>query len=324
MGTSKSRLLALMRIFEECTDDQRGLTMPQIIEKLEEEGISAERKALYRDISALVEGGFAIEKFNCAPVEYRLVKRHFSFTELQLLVDAVQSSRFLTQDAVNALTQGVEQLCSVEQAKYLRRHIHVGNRVRMQNESVFGNIDVVNEALNTQRKIEFRYFKYDCAKRAVARRDGAVYCETPVQLVFSEGFYYMIAYNDKHQDFATYRLDRMSDVSVSVCPAMRNDAIAHFDVTEYEARAFGMYAGEPLYATLLVSEEAMGAIVDRFGKDVDSIDKENGTAEVRVRIMESPVFYGWLTQFGASVRVVSPRSLAKNYQEYLKNLIAQL
>ncbi len=318
--TGKFKLLNLVRIFEEYTDEHRGLTMPQIIEKLAECGIQAERKALYRDIQALNEFGFVIEKFPCAPVEYRLVARYFTFSELQLLVDAVQSCRFLTQSSADKLVRMIKTLCSLEQGKQLSRRIHVGNRVKMQNESVFKNIDVINEALFAKRKIEFLYFKYDCSKRIVVQRNGALYCETPVQIVFSDGFYYVITYNDKHEDFATYRIDRMNALGVSDQPATRKSEITHFDIGEYEERAFGMYAGDPVSATLLVSEEAMGGIIDRFGKQVESLDRGDGTAEVHVRVMESPVFFAWLAQFGSSVRVAAPRSLAQSYRDYLLSI----
>ena len=185
----KFKLLNLIRIFEECTDSRQGLTMPQLIEKLEECGISAERKALYRDIKALRDFGFDIQKAHCSPVEYRLCNRHFSYSELQLLADAVQSSRFLTKSSVDQLLRNLKTLCSARQGKTLSRRLHVSDRVNMQNESAFRNIDLINEAIVGRRKVEFAYFKYNCSKEPVFQRDGATYCETPIHLVFSSGLY---------------------------------------------------------------------------------------------------------------------------------------
>ena len=313
----KFKLLNLIRIFEECTDENHGLTMPQIIEKLGECGVHAERKALYRDIQALNEFGLTIKKFHCAPVEYRLVGRRFTFNELQLLVDAVQSCRFLTQGNADKLVRSIKTLCSEEQGKQLSRRIHVGNRVKMQNESAFKNIDIINAAIRSKHKVEFMYYKYDCGKRPVAQHDGKLYCETPVQMVFNDGFYYLITFNDKHESFITYRIDRMTSVAVSSEPSVRNQAISHFDVEEYERRSFGMFAGEPVSATLIVHEEAMGGVIDRFGKEVESLDKGDGTAEVHVRVMESPTFFGWLAQYGRLIHIAAPRALAGAYREYL-------
>ena len=316
----KFKLLQLIHIFEECTDEHHGITMSQLIEKLAECGVKAERKALYRDIQALNEFGLAIKKVYCAPVEYRLVSRHFSFSELQLLVDEVQSSRFLTQGSADKLVRNLKTLCSTEQAKQLTRRIYVSNRVKMQNESVFKNIETINEAILAKKKIEFHYFKYDCSKKQVLQREGALYCETPVHLVFSNDFYYVIAYNDKHENFITYRVDRMCDMAISAQAATRNSAISHFDIEEYESRAFGMFAGDPVSVTLLVAEEAMGGVIDRFGKQVQSVDKGDGTAEVHVRAMESPTFYSWVAQFGGAVRIMAPSALVQSYKGFLLDL----
>ena len=318
----KFKLLNLIRIFEEYTDAQKGLTMPQLIEKLEECGISAERKALYRDIKALRDFGFDIQKAHCSPVEYRLCGRRFSYSELQLLADAVQSSRFLTKSSVDRLLHNLRTLCSVRQAKTLSRRLHVSDRVNMQNESAFRNIDVVNEAIVGHRKIEFTYFKYDCSKKPVPQHGGAIYCETPMHLVLSSGLYYMVAYNDKHDDIVTYRVDRMKDVRVSGQQAARNQKIANFDVAEYEKRAFGMYAGDPVSVTLCVAQDAMGGVIDRFGKEVSSLDRGDGTAEVHVQVMASDSFFAWLMQFGSQVRIEAPSSLAKEYKHRLLEIAA--
>lgn len=318
----KLKLLYLMRMLMEETDSERGLTMAQILEGLEELGISAERKSVYRDIEALREFGVDVRAYQRAPVEYAVEGRDFAFPELVLLVDAVQSSRFLTQRKSDALVEGVKRLASRRQRALLDKRVHVEGRIKMQNESVYYSVDRIQEALAKRRKVSFLYFKYDAAKEKVAQHGGDRYVETPVQLVYAEGYYYLVAFNEKHDGFATYRVDRMDRIRVLDEPAARNERIATFDAQKLESRAFGMYSGSPVAATLLVSDEAMGAVIDRFGREVKSSLAGAGRARVHVTVMKSPVFFGWLAQFGDRVRVEKPRALADEYRDYLAAIAA--
>ena len=322
INRQKLKLLYLMRMLEEETDAERGLTMAQIIGKLEALGISAERKSIYRDIEALREFGVDVRIYQRAPVEYAVEHRAFAFAELQLLVDAVQSSRFLTQRKSDALVEGVKQLASRRQRALLDKRVHVEGRIKMQNESVFGSVDRIQEAIALKRRISFVYFKYDAAKRKALQHNGERYIETPVQLVYAEGYYYLVVFNEKHDDFANYRVDRMDRIEVLDEPALKNERIATFDARELESRAFGMYSGEPVAATLLVDEEVMGAVIDRFGKDVESVPTGEKQARVYATVMKSPVLFGWLAQFGGRVRIEKPTALAQEYRAYLEDIVA--
>ena len=227
--SQKLKLLYLMQMLYDETDDEHGLTTPELIEGLAERGIDAERKSVYRDIETLCSFGMDIVKLPTRPVSYALGSRTFSGAELMLLTDAVQSSRFLTQRMANRLVAGVATLGSRHQVRSLKKHVHVEGRIKMQNESVFHHVDTIHEALSQRRKVAFRYVKYDAAKRPVPQKAGRIYCETPVRLIYSEGCYYLIAYNDKHESFPTYRVDRMQGLRIADEPAARNQAIATFD-----------------------------------------------------------------------------------------------
>ncbi|MCI8468751.1 MAG: WYL domain-containing protein [Eggerthellaceae bacterium] len=317
----KLKLLHLVRLFREETDPEHGLTMPQILSHLAELGINAERKAIYRDIEALRAFGMDIGTLPRRPVEYTLASREFSLPELLLLADAVQGSRFLTQSKPDALMRSLKGLASKREGKSLSKRVHVEGRVRSQNESVFSNVDCIHEALRERRKVSFKYFKYGPDKKRVLQHDGKPYVETPVQLVYSDGLYYLIAYNDRHEDFVTYRVDRMTSLMITDEPAVRNAAIAAFDVAEHERRAFGMYQGDPVAMTLLVSHDAMSGVIDRFGRDVTTTPAGDGWTRVAATAMESPSLFGWLAQFGAAVVVEKPRSLAESYAAHLRAIL---
>lgn len=315
------KLLYLLRILYEESDEESGLTMPQLIDRLAEHGISAERKAVYRDLEALRAYGFDIVTLPRRPVQYTLQGRLFSQAELLLLVDAVQSSRFLTKTKSDALVRSLRTLTSKQRSRELARHVHVEGRIKMQNESVFYNVDVIQEALARKRKVSFRYYRYDETKEQRLQREGERYLETPVVLTYVDGCYYLIVYNDKHAGFATYRVDRMQSLMVSDEPATRNEAIANFDIGSYEARVFGMYMGEPMKAALRVHADAMGSVIDKFGRDVETVPLGDGWARVHVHVMEAPPFFGWLAQFGPLVVIESPERLRRAYGDHLRGIL---
>ncbi len=353
--SQKLKLLHLMQMLYDETDEDHGLSTPQIIEGLAERGIDAERKSIYRDLDTLREFGLDIVRLPTRPTRYALASRAFSHGELMLLTDAVQSSRFLTQRMANRLTAGIASLGSRHQGRSLKKNVHVEGRIKMQNESVFHHVDTLHEALAQRRKVTFRYMKYDADKRPVAQKDGRLYRETPVHLVYSEGCYYLIAYNEKHASFPTYRLDRMQGLRITDEPGARNEAIATFDAGAYSARTFSMFGGATRRITLRVDETLMGALIDRFGKDVETAvveetgsgagaggrseatadsgpgtttgatgDSEPGaprSVRAYVTVAPSPVFFGWLAQFGRGMRIEAPSDLAAEYAAYLRDIL---
>lgn len=328
----KAKLLYLARMFFQETDENHGLTMPQIVEYLEERGVSAERKALYRDIGVLRAFGLDIAAKPTRPVEYALVKRTFSKTELALLTDAVQSSRFLTERQAAKLVSSIKTLASRHDAKALSKQVHVEGRIKMQNDSVFRNVDVIQEALRRRRKVAFRYFKYDVSLRERMQRDGRRYCETPLALIYSDGCYYLVAYNDKHASLVHYRVDRMRSLLCTEERAASNDVTRSFDAAAYQGTLFSMFGGARRSTTLLVHESVMGGIVDRFGKNVASAPAPDAAqandagapagewARVSVTVVESPAFFAWLARFGTKVRIEKPSELAQAYRAYLEDI----
>lgn len=318
---SKLKLLHLARIFESETDAEHGLTGPQLIARLAEAGISVERKTLYRDIACLQAFGYDIVKYDRRPVEYGLATRAFQEGQLLLLADAVQSSRFLTERKSRELVRLVGTLGSRHMAESLKKRLHVEGRIRSQNESAFNNLDAIQRAIDAARKVEFRYFKYDERKRKAWCHGGAVYVETPVQLIYMDDQYYLVAWNEKHQGFANYRVDRMSGIRVSDEEAVRNKQIASFKVDQYRQRAFGMYSGATVGMVLRVRASAMSTVIDRFGKDVAVRPLADGEALVNVTVMEAPTFYGWLATLGTQVRIESPQRARDAYADYLERIV---
>ena len=317
----KAKILHLQDILLRETDDEHGLTMPQLIERLQKRGISAERKAIYDDLEVLSAYGLDIIIRRSARTEYAIGTRQFQFPELMLLVDAVQSSRFLTKKKSKELIGKLQDLTSTHNKKLLQKSMHVEGRIKMQNESIYYNIDTIQDAIRRKKKIVFHYFKHGIDKQQVLRRDGKQYKENPVDLIYRDDYYYLITYNDKYEDFVRYRVDRMTRIIETDEPITGTMAIKSFDAQEFSSRAFGMFGGETMHAVLAVDQSLIGSIIDRFGKEVVVYKIDEDTARVHVSILKSGVFFGWLAQFGNKIRIEGPEQLAQEYRDYLQSII---
>lgn len=210
----RAKLLHLMKIMLDKSDEQNPMTIVEIIAELDAYGIKAERKSIYTDFEILRQFGMNIEIQRDKTTRYYIAHRQFELPELKLLVDAVQSSRFITEKKSEELIAKLSSLTSAAQAKHLQRQVYVAGRAKALNETVYYSIDQIHAAVNECKMIAFRYFDYDTAKKRVYRRDGEIYKTTPVTLCWSDDSYYMIAYSAKHDGLTHYRVDRMSDV----CP----------------------------------------------------------------------------------------------------------
>lgn len=322
-GNSKQKLklLALMMILEQETDSEYGLTMPQIIERLEERGISAERKSIYRDIKMLQEAGYDIHKLQTRPVQYVLVRNELGIDDVMMLIDIVQSSRFITERKSNQLVKSLKGLVSERERKLLDKRVHVQGRIKSKSESIFHSVDIIHEALQRKRKIEFLYFSYETNLKRSPRHAGKRYELTPAKVVYADNNYYLAAYDDAEEKMKTFRIDRMELLQVSDAVATRCAEIANYEYEDFAYQSFGMFHGDPVITTLHVEAKMMDTIVDRFGRQVDVLTSTPEYAEIRVNVRKSPQFFGWIAGLNGGVTIKAPRKLAAEYASWLKSLI---
>lgn len=318
---AKLKTLYVMRILQEETDAEHGLSLREIIERLEAYGIPAERKGLYRDIETLREFGLDIKTYQRNPVEYAIDHRDFSLAELMLLVDAVESCKFLTARQSRQLTTNLKLLASDAQRALLDRRIHVSGRIASKNESVFGNIDLLHEALRKRVKVAFKYYRYDIDGTRVATRNGAKHVVTPVGIAFAEGYYYLSAWSDEHDAMSEFRIDRMGGLTLSSEPAVKNAEILYHTYEGSEYEMFGRFGGELLTVTLLVDAGKIEIIMDRFGNSVEIYPYDADHAKAVVKVCKSEQFFGWIAGLGGTVRIGAPKALKREYEDYLRSLI---
>ncbi len=307
----KLKLLVLLRFLERQSDEQHPVTMAQMIEELARWDIQAERKSLYDDLETLRGFGADIVSQRGKAPGYYLGGRDFELPELKLLVDSIQSSKFITQKKTLALIRKLEGLCSVHDAQVLERQVFVRGRVKSMNESVYYNVDAISDAISRDRALRFRYFEFTVAGERRYRREGSYYQLSPYALIWDDENYYMLAWDEAEGRFKHFRVDKMTHITSLDRARDGKEAFQALDMSVYSQRVFGMFAGQAQPVRMRFAEHLAGAVIDRFGKDTILIpDGEKGftvTAEVAV----SPRFFAWVFGFGTEAEILSPEPVRR-------------
>lgn len=318
----KLKLLYLVDILKRQTDEEHPMSAGALIEELEKSGVSAERKSIYDDIACLQDYGLDIilnpSKRNGG---YYLASRDFELPELKILVDTVQSSRFITAKKSKDLIKKLENLASIYDEKELKRQVYVINRVKTDNESIYYAVNDIYHAIQNNKQISFVYTVWNAKKKKVPRKDGELYVVSPWTLAYNDGNYYLIAYDAKTDNIKHYRVDKMT--SLKELPEARkgNDRFADFQLVSYLNMTFNMYAGREENVELEMPESLVGVFIDRFGDGITVYDLGNGNVRVRVKIAVSSQFFGWMAGLGPSVTLHSPENVRKEYKEYIKRIL---
>lgn len=301
----KLRLFLLRDYFLRETDEQHTVTVPALMAYLASEGLmNVDRRTVYADIALLKSSGMDIEKRRSRTHDYYLATRGFELPELKLLVDAVQASRFITEKKSAALITKLEGLTSRHLAAQLSRQVFVPGRVKTDNERIYYSVDTIHEAIAKNWRIRFQYCQYTISKTLQPRRGGEFYEVSPYLLAWADDNYYLIADHPVHEGLAHFRVDKMLSVEIlEQARTRRGDAI---DPAAYARTMFSMYAGERSFVELRFDAGLVGAVIDRFGRDIAIIKQDETSFSVRVRVAVSPAFFGWLLQFGKGAAIVSP------------------
>ena len=320
----KLKMLYLVKILSEETDDEHSLTTQDIITKLAKYDVNAERKALYRDFEELKAFGLDIISEQIGRnVYYHLGHRDFELPELKLLVDSVQSAKFITEKKSKDLIKKLEALVSKYEAKHLQRQVVISGRVKTMNESVYYNVDAIHEAISSDKQIRFQYFQWTVKKKMELRKDGAWYVLSPWGLMWDDEYYYMLAYDAEDEMIKHYRVDKMLNIDIVDCKREGQKAFKSFDMPRYTKSLFGMFSGEQTSVTLEGTNDMAGVLIDRFGKDImlHSIDEEHFSAIIEVAI--SKQFLGWVIALGENIRITAPKTVVEQMQEEAKRLCRQ-
>lgn len=324
-GTNqKFKLYRLAQIMLDLTDEEHYLTMPEIIEKLGRYEITADRKSIYADLRDLEVLGIEVEG---EPVgnkyHYHVVNRPFELPELKLLVDAIQSSKFVTEKKTNTLIKKLEKLVSNYDAMKLQRQVYVSGRIKTMNESVYYTVDAIHNAISENRKIRFQYYQWNIKKEMELRHDGAYYHISPWGLLWDDEYYYLVGFDSEVKQIKHYRVDKMLHIQMSEEVREGKEYFRKFDMADYAKKSFGMFGGKEQQVKLLVENHLAGVIIDRFGKDVMMFpaDEEHITVNVNVRV--SNQFLGWIISLGDGVKIVGPEEVVEQMRQEIERLTEQ-
>ena len=320
----KLKLLYLLKIFMEETDDTHGLSRQDILTKLNSCGVNADRKTLYTDLEELRTFGIdIITEHEGNDWTYHIGERDFELAELKLLVDSVQSAKFITERKSQSLIKKLENLVSRYEAKQLHRQELISGRIKTMNESIYYNVDKIHSAINADSRIKFQYFQWNVKKEMVLRHDGAWYEVSPWALVWNNENYYMVAYDAASGQIRHYRVDKMLKISTTEKKREGKELFKNIDIARYSRQMFSMYGGEEVRVSLEAKNHMAGVLIDRFGQDVRMIPTDENTFTAYITVAVSPQFLGWVFSLGKDVRVTGPENVVEMMKEEAKRLAEQ-
>ena len=324
-GTNqKFKLYRLAQIMMKKTDEAHYITMPEIKEALAEYDITADRKSLYNDLRDLEMLGIEVEgEPDGNRYRYHVVNRPFELPELKLLVDAIQSSKFITEKKSNSLIKKLETMVSEYDAQKLQRQVYVSGRIKAMNESIYYTVDAIHNAISENKKIRFQYFQWNVKKEAELRHGGAWYHISPWGLSWDDENYYLVGFDSEAERIKHYRVDKMLKIRMSEEDRDGKEFFKKLDMADYARKSFGMFGGEEQTVKLLVDNSLAGVIIDRFGKDVMMIPADEKHFTVNVDVHVSRQFLGWAFSLGESVKILSPDNVVRQMQEEIQRLIRQ-
>lgn len=315
---AKLRPLFLAKILYEQTDEEHFLTTSQLIQILEEKyGIKSHRQTIKAEIELLKQFGLEIEETKSTQNRYNLYGRTFDTPELKLLIDAVESSKFITSSKSKDLVKKISTLTSKQIATTLTRNVSCEGRIKPGNERIYLIVDAINEAINSERKISFQYFHYNVRKEQKLKHNGEPYVITPLHLVWNGDYYYMIGVYDYKQRIGNFRVDR-----IAKCPVLLNEDATpvpeNFNIDEYINTTFRMFNSNHAEVELICDNDVMDSIIDRFGEDVTTYANDMTSFRAIVNVATSHIFYSWVFGFCGKVRIKAPAHVKEDYEKMVR------
>lgn len=305
----KLKIFYILDYLQRNSHDEKPIRTAELISMLDRDhNISCDRKTVYSDIAALQDYGVDIISIPGKNGGYYIASRNFELPELKLLIDAVQSSRYLTEKKSRELIEKLCTQCNEHDANLMRRNVLVSGRVKSMNETIYYNVDAIQEAISQNKQITFRYFDWDLGcKRRYREKE---YLASPYGLCQDNENCYLLAYADRH-GITSYRVDRMTDIQLSADPRIPCPALTGKALNEHANRLFQMFAGDSVNVKMRFHKELINVVVDRFGKDTMLIPDGEDHFNFTVNVAVSPMFLSWVIGFGNKAKILYPESVAE-------------
>ena len=322
MADDKLKILYLMKMLLDETGPDHPMNAAEIADKMNRRYnyTTYNRKTIYADIERLKTFGLSIGQTKGAGFGYFVKDRVFDLAELKLMVDAVQSSKFITKRKSVELIRKLETLTSEYNAQFLKREVYIRNRIKSSNDSIYANVDTIHAAINDNRQIQFQYCEWTVRKTLAPRKHGELYVVSPWALTWDDENYYMVGYDAAAGMIKHYRVDKMRKTESTDQPRKGREWFEDFDLAAFARKTFGMYGGEEKEITLECENHLVGVVIDRFGQDIMLIPEDDGHFRTNVTVAVSPHLFGWLAAVGKGIRIVFPEAVKTEYREYLQEV----
>lgn len=320
----KVKLLKLYELLKQNTDENNPMSTYDIIEKLYEMGINVERKTVYEDIKTLNENGYEVMTTREKTNKYYVEDRNFNQAELRILLDSIQAASFITPKKTAEMVDKISAMAGSRRGELLKQNIVWFDTAKHSNEMIYYNVDSINQAIEEEKQISFRYFSYDANMQKAYRRDGEPYIVSPVALIFTDDNYYLVTFSEKYDSFVHYRVDKMD--SVEVTKKKIPDAVLRKkeQMPKYKNKIFDMFGGKSKVASFWADESVIDAVMDQFGKNFVIQDKGDGWIKFKANVTISPTFFAWVSSFGKKLKLTGDDELLDNYKTFLQEAMANM
>lgn len=317
----KVKLLKLIEMLRQDSDENHPLKTVEICEKLARMGITCDRRTLSKDIHTLRNYGYEIGAVMIGHEKgYFMVEKEFTIAELKIMIDAIQAASFVTPEKTDDLVNKVASMGGSSKVDILKSNIVCFNARKHTNEGIYDNVEVLEEAIQAKKQASFYYFDRNEKGQRVYRKDKKRYVVEPMALIFNEDNYYLMCFSSKYDGITNYRVDRMEEVAVEDAVVSEGAMIDDSDIAEYTRQAFKMYGGPVMDVTLDFDDKLIGVVQDKFGEHVNIVRTAPNRCVAPVQLQVSPTFWGWLFQFGKQMRILSPESLVNECRDRVKEL----
>ncbi len=317
----KLKIFYILDYLQKNSHQDHPVRAAELLRMLEQQhNIVCDRKTVYSDIAALQDYGVDIVSIPGKNGGYYIASRNFELPELKLLIDAVQSSRFLTEKKSRELIEKLCSQCSVYDARLMRRDVLVSGRVKSMNETIYYNVDAIQDAIAENRQITFRYFDYGLdGQRRYRDKD---YHASPYGLCQDNENCYLLGFSLRH-GVTAYRVDRMSDIQLLEEPRLPCPELTGKNLTAYANRLFQMFSGDTTTVKLRFHRSLINVVIDRFGREILLIPDGEEHFVFTVNVAVSPMFLSWVIGFGTKAKVLHPQSVAADCQKLCREALAQ-
>ena len=318
---SRIRILRILEVLRSESDESHPITIVEIVKMLNERwNLDSYRITVQKDIAAMIDAGYPIEVVRSTQNRYYMTDQLFELPELKLLIDAVESGKFISEKKSRVLTEKLTSLAVHSDRESLKRNISISDRIKTGNEQLYYIMDALNDAINLKQKVRFFYFEYGAEKRKTLKNEGKPYVLSPYTLTWDGDFYYAVGWSDKHQKIATFRVDRIYRVP-EILPDKAEPKPKQYSIGDFAEKAFQMFDKEHDTVELLCENGAMNTVIDHFGTKIKTEQVDEDHFRFKAEVSISPVFFAWVFQFGGMIKIVEPENVKEAYLDRLKTEI---